>query len=125
MKYLSNYIEEELQKSIDDAGAFWAFNDKQFDKGKKEGVEYANMDAGLCCPKKNCISLEKELSKVLEKGIKKDIQENGIPAIIKRELLNHEISITGDIADTVRALAGYNVSKKDIMSVYNTLNIYA
>lgn len=38
MKYLSDYTNEKQTQAFDEAGAFFAFSQKQFNEAKKEGV---------------------------------------------------------------------------------------
>ncbi len=50
-----------IEKAIKDAGAFWAFGEKQFNEQKVTGIIYAQLGAGLMCPKENVDSLIKAL----------------------------------------------------------------
>ena len=110
MKYLTNYVEEGQTRAFEKAGSFFAFSDKRFNEQKKEGVKYSHVGAGLICPKENVKSLMDELDKVGEAGIKQDIEENGLKAIIHRELGNHEYSYTYELEPTIMALQGYPIT---------------
>lgn len=118
MKYLLNYTDEAVSEAIKNAGAFFAFSDKQFNEAKKDGVKYTSLFAGLICPTNNAKKLLDDISTAHENGIKQDIAENGINNIIARELSNHEAYYTGDITSTINALAGYNVSEQAIRDVF-------
>jgi len=108
MKYLSNYIESKQTELFNSTGAFFAFSDKQFNEGRAPGpIKYVSLGAGMICPKSNVKALLRGLSRINEEGIKADIAENGIKAIIHRELANHECQISMDISDAVDKLADY------------------
>ena len=114
MKYLSDYIDPPMTAIYDDIGAFFAFSNEQFDEAKKDGVEYSSLGSGLICPKGKEEELINRLDKVFSDGIKQDLEENGKEGVIIRELYNHEIFITWDITDTVRALEGYGITEKEV-----------
>ena len=61
------------------------------------------------------------LNSISEAGIKQDIAENGIDAIIARELSNHEAYYTYDISDTFDSLQGYGVTKAQVQAVFNKI----
>lgn len=119
MKYLNDYTEDQINKIMEQYGAFFAFSNQQFDEKKKEGIKYVSCGAGLICPKDNAMQLMKDVIDVGQKGRKQDIQENGHEAIIKRELINHEAYYTGDVDSTVDALDGYNITREAIVAIYN------
>ena len=118
MKYLSDYIDEGQKKAIDDAGAFFCFSTAQFNEQKKEGVKYVSILGGLVCPKDKAGELVQELNRIHLDGVNQDIEENGINAIIKRELMNLECYYTGDIDDAVERLKDYGVEYNDVLAVY-------
>jgi hypothetical protein len=120
MKYLQDYQEEAQTALFKKTGAFFAFSNKQFDEEKKEGVKYVHLGAGLICPKVNAKELNEKLDAIYKDAIKKDIAENGIEAIIKRELYNHECFYTGDITDCVSKLQDYPTTKEEIWNVYKS-----
>lgn len=122
MKYLQDYMSDKQTKAFNNAGAFFAFSNEQLEKRKKQGVKYANMGGGLVCPIDNCNTLKNELEKIYKEAIKQDIQENGLNAIIRRELNNHECYYTGNIDDCVEELADYPVTETDILKVYRNKN---
>lgn len=116
---MKDYTQEAITIATQKAGAFWAFGDKQFNEQRKPNVGYISMGAGLVCPKKNARQLAEDIRNAVKQGAKKDIEENGIPAIIERELANHEAYYTGDITDTVRALSSYEITAEQVQEVYN------
>jgi len=118
MKYLQDYIETEQTRVLNKYDAFFAFSKKQFDEGKKEGIEYTALASGLLVPRKNALELIEELNLIHENGIKQDLKENSKASIIQRELANHEAQITMDINDTMDALDGYNITEEQIRKEY-------
>jgi hypothetical protein len=119
MKYLSHYIEEAQTKAFKDNRTFFAFNKEQFEKGATIGIKkYTNMGLGMYCPSINAETVNKELKDIVTAGIKADIKDNGIKAIIHRELGNYECQITMDISDAVSALSGYPITQEDIQKEY-------
>lgn len=118
MKYLTDYTNEKHTALLEKTGAFWAFGDKQFNEQKKEGIEYVNCGAGMVCPKGNVEMLREGLQNVVLEGIAEDILENGMDAIIERELANHEAWYTGNIEHTEAYLFSYGFDRSDIIRVY-------
>ncbi|MCP3921309.1 MAG: hypothetical protein GY714_01860 [Desulfobacterales bacterium] len=114
MKYLSDYIEEAQTKLFNDMGAFFAFSNSQLEEKREKDVIYVSCGAGLIAPKCNAKELMDGLNKIAEQGIEQDIKENGIKAIIERELNNHECYYTGDIEDCVDKLADYPITQQQI-----------
>ena len=125
MKYLSQYMERKQTEALDKAGAFFAFSDKQFDEQKdpsRQRTDYTNAGMGMICPKDTIKTLLTELDTIYKNSIEQDIAENGLEAIIRRELDNHEASYTGSTEDTERALADYPVTADDIKKVFHNKN---
>jgi hypothetical protein len=119
MKYLSSYVEAAQTKLFADTGTFFAFSQKQFDEGKKEGINYVSLGGGLICPKENVTELTEGLETIQQAGMAQDLAENGKDAIILRELHNHESFYCGDIEDTVYALEDYGITRTEIIAVYD------
>ena len=109
MKYLSDYIEQAQTATFKKHGAFFAFSKKQLEEARVEGVKYASLGMGLICPTDNAIQLIEDMDTIHQSGIKQDIAENGLSAIIQRELHNHEAQITYDMDSTKDALEGYPI----------------
>jgi hypothetical protein len=120
MKYLTDYIKDDQTNALNKAGAFYAFSESQFNESKVDGVKYVNAGGGLVCPKDTIDQLLIDLKTAYKNGIGRDIEENGLTAIIDRELKNHECYYTGDIDDCVDALKSYPVTIDDILQVFNT-----
>lgn len=121
MKYLSHYVEAAQTELFKTTGAFFAFSQKQFDEGMKEGVEYVALGCGIICPKENVEALEAGLQSTRETGIAQDLAENGKQAIIARELHNYEAFYTGDISEACGALSGYGISRDEVRAEYNKI----
>ena len=120
MKYLSNYVTDGQTKLFQSTGAFFAFSDEQFNKSKIDGVKYASLGIGMICPTATVKELLAGLESTRTAGIAADIAENGILAIIRRELSNHEAQISCDIEDTVDALDGYGITRTMIQDGYGS-----
>ena len=118
MKYLSDYTNVKQTKLWNDNGAFFAFGDKQLDEKKQEGVAYVSLGMGLIAPKENASKIIEGLESIYTEGIQQDISDNGITAIIHRELSNHEAQITNDISDTVEALEFYGITRAQVRAEY-------
>lgn len=118
MKYISDYIQDAQTQAFKDAGAFFAFSNKQLDEQKEPGITYTAMFAGLVCPVDNAKELVTALGDIHDAGIAQDIEENGIKGIIHRELANHEAQITNDIEDTFDALEQYGITREAIDAEY-------
>ncbi len=115
-------MQERQSKAFDKAGAFFAFSREQFNEQKKEGVTYVNLNMGMLCPKENAGALVTELDTIYRECIAEDIAENGLNAIIRRELNNHEAYYTRDLQSTQDALEDYPVTADDIRRVFNNQN---
>jgi hypothetical protein len=120
MKYLSNYVKDKTSAAFDLHGAFFAFGNEQYDKKAIAGIKYTSMGAGLIAPVDNAKSLQVSLDTIYKDARQQDITENGIKAIITRELGNYECQITGDITDAVDALKAYGITEEQIMLEYKT-----
>lgn len=120
MKYLSDYISEKQTQVFNETGAFFAFSDKQFLEGKKEGVTYVSLGGGMLCPKENASVLVERLDGIYKEGIKQDIEENTIEGVIRRELANHEAYYTGDIDQTFEAIQDYGVTREQVLEIYKS-----
>ena len=119
MKYLSHYIEAAQTKLFNETGTFFAFSNKQYEEGKKEGVSYVSLGAGMICPEENVNKLADGLKTITAQGIAQDLAENGKEAIIERELHNYEAFYVGSIRDTLDALEDYGITREEIVRVYN------
>jgi hypothetical protein len=106
MKYLSEYMEQAQSQAFENAGAFFAFSNKQFHEKKKEGITYVNMGANLICPKDKARDLRASLDTIYEAAIKQDVAENGIK-VISREYFNYECQITCDTSEVFDAMESY------------------
>ena len=118
MKYLSHYTDAPLTAALDNAGAFYAFGNDQFEERRKPGIKYVDMGMGLICPKENADQLFKDMQTAIANGIRADIEENGKEKIIIRELYNHECFYTGSIEDAIDKLKAYGIEEPEIMAAY-------
>ena len=116
MKYLSDYLDNELADAFNKYGAFFAFGDKQLNEQKKEGVMYVSCGAGLFCPKSNFSEFNDTLTAIFNNAIKQDVKENGASGIIEREYFNHETQISGDCSDLRDSLKPYAKDYPELFS---------
>ena len=59
---------------------------------------------------------------LIKNGIDADIKENGLRAIIRRELFNYECFLTCDISDCADALADYpGITRARVLEVYREI----
>lgn len=122
MKYLNDYTESETTKVLNATGAFFAFSKEQFYEQKTDGVRYVNLGAGMVAPKEYAGRLVEALGRIHSAGIAADIKENGIKAVIRRELFNHECFLTMDINDCCDALIDYpNITRASVLKVYRDI----
>lgn len=119
MNYLSDYTNDAQTELFNKVGAFFAFSNDQFDKAKKAGVQYVTLGAGMICPEKNTKELIDGLKTINDKGIEKDIADNGIKAIIHRELGNYECQITMSYDEVIDVLEPYGISEQQIAEEWN------
>lgn len=119
MKYLQEYMEDRQTALFEETGAFFCFSKKQFDEGKKEGVEYVSMGGGMVCDKKHAKKLHDGLEIIWNESIAQDLAENTKEGVIRRELSNHEAYYTGSIESTLEAISCYGITAEEIIKVYN------
>lgn len=119
MKYLSHYVQEAQDKLFNETGAFFAFSKDQFDKQKKEGVQYTALSAGMLCPVEHAEKLTTGLVNIAASGREQDMAENGKDRIIERELHNYECFYTNDISEAFIALMEYGITIDEVRAVYN------
>lgn len=128
MKYLSDYIANAQTDLFERLDIFFAFSDKQFLEGlEKTGrpkTDYASLGMGMLCPKENVEEAIHGLKQIVVRGIKQDIEENGLEAIIDRELANHEAWYTGEIDSTVDALEDYPEISVEMIQKRHALKYY-
>jgi len=116
---MRKYTEQAMTNLLNTHGAFFAFNNSQFDERKQDGVKYAALGAGLICPKSNIAALVDGIDNITTEAAKVDIQENGIDQIIWRELANHEAQITMCIDSTHSALRHYpGITRETISAIF-------
>ena len=119
MKNLSDYTGDETETLFSKYEIIFAFNDKQFNEAKKEGVDYKFLGGGMHIETSKFKEFDLEFSKIIETAISKDLAENGKDNIIERELSNYECYYTYEIDDAVDALKDYNITREEIQQVFN------
>lgn len=118
MKYLSDYMSDAQTAAFDKYGAFFAFGQKQFDEKAVQGVKYVQTGSGMIVPKENVQTLMDESERIYNEAVAQDISENGIDAIISRELGNHECYYTGNIDDAVGTLTAYGITREQVKAIF-------
>ena len=118
MKYLAEYTAGPIEDAMATSGAFFAFGTEQFEARANPRFNYTRLGMGLICPVDTAAQLTADLAKIHIQGIKDDIADNGLNAIVIRELNNYECYYTGDPEDAILALELYPVSKEDILKVF-------
>ncbi len=116
---LTTIIQAKQTELFNQYGVFFAFSNEQFEKGKKEGVIYSQLGAGMLCPKDNVKAFCADHERVVAEVIAEDIRVNGKDAIIRRELYNYECFYTGDIDDCVEAVEPYGFTRDDVLNEFN------
>jgi len=112
MKTLRDYTEEAQTELFKECGVFFAFSNEQLQEGlskieREDGDKFTDLGGGMFCLSKNVDTFIAKMEAITKSAIEQDIEENGINAIIMRELANYETQITSDISDTVEALEDY------------------
>lgn len=97
-----------------ETGAFFAFSDKQFAEQRVKDVKYNNMGAGMICPADSAKRLLEGLNRIHINAIAEDIADNGVKAIIHRELGNHECAYLGSYDEVVKVLEPYGITVEQI-----------
>jgi len=117
------YVQDEIDNVLKRYGAY-LFSDLNqadtilSDKSEEYG-NYGNwMGKDLIAPKSTAPQLIQELDALKEKGIQLDIQNNGVEAIIKRELDRQDCYSKKDISDCVEELKPYNIPEQEIGKVF-------
>jgi len=121
MKTLTNYTEKKVTAALERHGAFYAFGREQFEKKKAANIEYVSLRVGgLICPKENASELLGDLDRIHTEAIAEDVEENGLKAIVLRELWNHECFYTGEIDDAWEALKDYpGITEQLVIDIFN------
>ena len=118
MKTLNDYTSDKISAVLEKHGAFFVFCYAQFEEKRVEGVEYVRNLNGMVMPKESKFQLIKEINEIYAEGVKQDIAENGLTAIVKRELANYECYYTNDIEDAVDALESYGITHEQVLTVF-------
>jgi len=119
MTDLKTYTDQAITELLDGNGAFFAFGNKQFEEGRKEGVKYVSMGIGLVCPKANAKTVHDGLDNINKLSIAQDMEENSTKDIIWREFANYECQIPCSPEDAIDALKGYPITKQEILAQWD------
>ena len=89
---------------------------------QRRGVEYTSFGSGLIVPKPHAEAVAAALEENSKKAVEQDITENGITAIIQREISNHEYGYTWDITDTLSVLEPYGVTAQQVQAIADSMD---
>ncbi len=118
MTTIDHYNGSRINRIMKHHGAFFAFSSEQYELKARPGVRYASLGAGLIAPMQNACAVMEDLKTSTRISITADIAENGIDAIIMRELANHEANYTRDYSDALAALRCYGVTEEKMREVF-------
>jgi len=114
--------EAAISKIMEDSGAFFAFSNSQFKEKAQEGVTYARLPLGMLAPKDKARATMKAINEAIAESIAESLRNNTLEEIIRYELANHEAPYSGNICDTMAALAGYDVTESQVQKILNTMH---
>lgn len=119
MKSFINYTNDRLTAIMLKYGVFFAYNQKQFNENKKDGVKYTRLDAGILCPSDNVDAFIKDTDDLDTVARQERVDEYGIDAIIYDELDNYECWYTDDPSDAIKELVQYEgITKEMVLSKF-------
>lgn len=119
-----NEIREEQQKKLFELfkslGIFFAFNQAQFNKQKKEGIDYIPGAYGMVLPKEITKDFDKEYAKLTNEKIAEFNANVPMDDFICHELWSHECFYHGDYLEIFERVKAYYPQCKveDIERVY-------
>lgn len=99
---------------VADNGAFFAFNNDQFNEQANPLINYKSLGGGLYCPESNIGALALQLEDSHTFKINWELSNNTLKDIIWDQLANHEAQITGDIDDACDALKPYSITEDQV-----------
>lgn len=112
--------QDKISKLFEEAGVFFAFDKRQFDEKRKEGVTYVQGFGGMLIPK----GKEKEVYESLDRFVEEEQAElqSKVPMdeYIYHELADHECWYTGNFLSVLELVQGYypQCTAEDIHAVY-------
>lgn len=125
----SKFVETKTSALLDKHGAFFAFSNKQIDEGLEENkakgfsadkADYCQVSGGMILPKSNVGAFSAEYDAMMSAAREEYLNTYTKAQIIGYELSNHEAGYTGDISDTVDAVAHLGFAREDVLEVYST-----
>jgi hypothetical protein len=119
MKTLLDYTRARSTELLKSTGSFFAFNQKQWDENKVEGIKYKQVPVGLFVPFMHFVKVSKDFETIIYESIAQDIEENGKPAIIWRELAARKAYNTLEVFGTVQALEGYYITEDEVEAEFD------
>ena len=125
---LQRMVDDKITNVMNNYGAFFSFSNIQFEKKRDKNIkneDYISLDSGIVCPRVNALLLVDEMSRIYEAHAKYVTDTYSTEQIIKHELMNHEIDVTGDITDTADAVECYGITRKDILAYCEKYDVCA
>lgn len=124
MKYLSDYTQEAQTKLFEEQGAFFAFNQEQFEEGKAKHPEvkdWVNVGMGMIAPSENVKAILDGIDNISKLGIEQDLADNGREGVLERELGNYEIGYSWEGIHDLNfrsGIEGYGFTEEEIATAY-------
>lgn len=115
----TQYSVDPMSALLERFGAFFCMNDRQFESRRQEGVQYVHVGNGLVVPEEHQKAVVEGLKEISEQSIERDLRENGVTKIIRRELANYECYYTGDLTDVIEDLERYGITEALIRAEYD------
>jgi len=101
-------------------GAFFAFSTKQFEEAQVDGVKYANAGGGLVIPTDNVAAFVEAQKNMIAEHKQYVLDNYTVSEIVQYELGNHEAGYTGEIEDTVDAVACFGITAEQVQAEFPT-----
>lgn len=116
---MSNDIQAKQTALFKELGVFFAFSNEQFAEQRKPDTKYCTvLGGGDYVPVENAKEFAKRLGAIHKEEREHKLETLGIDKIIESELSNHEAYYTGEIDETVEALAFYDVTYEQVKNIY-------
>lgn len=118
MKSLDSYTDEKISELLNENGAFFAFNDRQFNEQASPEKLYSSVSwlPGLCIPNENCEAVINGLERIHDEGIRQQVSQHSADEIIQYHYFNYECQISYDNTDALNALEPYRVKFPEIFT---------
>ena len=118
---INQLAENQVTDLLNKYHGFFAFSNKQFDEGIKEGFTYVRMPHGMFAPKQYADTLANQICKAYQDAAKTIQGQKSKKDRIWYELANHECQITYDYSDAVSALSCFDdITEQDVKDQWSS-----